>query len=100
MHYQHEIRKHVQEPRRLKGGTELIPNCEILFDPSWWVCRPRCDGDEVLLEDVDVPAQLGEDGRDGGGGQVARQDEEGAALVQLAVNLLPLRQLALLAQAL
>ena len=79
-----------------------FPNfsCEIHIELSWWIGGPRCDGDEVLLEDVDVPAQLGEDGRDGGGGQVARQDEEGAALVQLAVNLLPLRQLALLAQAL
>ena len=67
---------------------------------SWRILRRGCDGDEVLLEDVDVPAQLGHDRRDGGGGQVARQDEEGAALVQLAVNLLPLRQLALLAQAL
>ena len=78
----------------------MIFSCEILFDLSWWICGPRPDGDEVLLEDVDVPSELGEDGRDGGGGQVARQDEEGAALVDLAVDLLPLRQLALLAQAL
>ena len=61
---------------------------------------PRGDGDKVLLEYVDVPAQLGHDGRDDGGGHVAGQDEEGALVVPLAVNVLLLRELALLSQAL
>ena len=66
----------------------------------WWIRRPSGDGDEVLLEDVEVPAQLGQNGRDGFGGQVAGQDEEGALVVPLAVNVLLLRELALLSQAL
>ena len=69
---------------------------ETIARLSWWIRRAGGDGDKVLLEDLDVPAQLGQDGRDGGGGQVARQDEEGALVVRLAVYVLLLRELALL----
>ena len=79
-----------------------VRNLRVLsgMQHAWWICRPGTDGDKVLLEDVDVPAHLGQDRRDGSGGQVAGQHEEGALRVPLAVNLLLLRKLALLSQTL
>ena len=81
----------------MKASQQPQTNCSPL---SWRTLRRGCDGDEVPLEYVDVPAQLGHDGRDVGGGQVARHHEEGALVVPLAVHPLPLGKLALLAQAL